>query len=147
VVTIIDSFEMSIGMRNTPYGICIPFIQNAMTEHNFKFVRMFPHFADNDKCIRRGNEGYDVLFKVRYVLDVIMKGLDHAWNAGEKVTIDESMIHYNGRVDFVQYMPRKPIKHGIKVFTICCSVTAVLLGFEIYAGKENGASAAVIAIR
>ena len=38
------------------------------------------------------------------------------------------------------------MKHGIKVFAICCSVTAVLLGFEIYTGKENGASAAAIAI-
>ena len=74
------------------------------------------------------------------MLDVIMKGLVCAWNAGEKVTIDESMIRYNGRtVDFVQYMPCKPIKHDIKLFAICCSVAAVLLGFEIYTGKENGA--------
>jgi hypothetical protein len=96
-----------------------------MTEHNFTFVRRFLHFADNDKRIRRGDKGYDVLFKVRYVLDDIMKGLGCAWNAGEKVTIDESMIRYNGRtVDFVQYMPRKPIKHVIKVFCyllLCCS--------------------------
>jgi hypothetical protein len=82
--------------RNSPYGICIPFIQNAMTEHNFTFVRRFLHFADNDKHIRRGDEGYDILFKVRYVLDLIMKRLGHAWNAGERVTIDESMICYNG---------------------------------------------------
>jgi hypothetical protein len=76
-----------------------------------------------------------------------MKGLGSAWNAGEKVTIDESMIRYNGRtVDFVQYTPRKPIKHGIKVFAICCSITAVLLGFEIYTRKENGGSAAAITI-
>ena len=35
---------------------------------------------------------------------------------------------------------------GIKVFAFCCSVAMVLLGFEIYTGKENGASAAAIAI-
>ena len=67
-----------------------------MTEHNFTFVWRFLHFADNDKHIRRGDEGYDILFKVRYVLDLIMKRLGHAWNAGERVTIDESMICYNG---------------------------------------------------
>jgi hypothetical protein len=69
-----------------------------------------------------------------------MNGTRHAWNAGEMVTIDESMIRYNERTgDFVQlqYMPRKPIKHGIKVFAICCSITVVLLGFEVYVGKET----------
>jgi hypothetical protein len=49
--------------RNAPFGICISFIQNAMTEHNYTFVRRFLHFADNDKCIRRGDKGYNVLFK------------------------------------------------------------------------------------
>ena len=49
------------------------------------------------------------------------------------------MINYMGRaVTFVQYMPAKPIKHGIKVFACCCAVTGVLLSFEVYLGKENG---------
>jgi hypothetical protein len=50
-------------------------------------------------------------------------------------------------VAFIQYMPRKPIKHGIKVFAVCCSYTGtgVLLGFEVYCGasavegKDNSA--------
>ena len=64
-----------------------------------------------------------------------MKAMRTCWVAGERVTIDESMIRYMGRaVAFVQYMTRKPIKHGIKVFAICCAYTAVLLGFEVYCG-------------
>ena len=69
-----------------------------MTEHNVRFVRRFLHFADNDKCINTGNRGYDVLVKVRYVLDVIINGLGCAWNVGDKVIIDKSMIRYNGRI-------------------------------------------------
>ena len=34
-------------------------------------------------------------------------------------------------------MPAKPIKHGIKVYAVCCSYTGYLYGFEIYVGKEN----------
>ena len=38
--------------------------------------------------------------------------------AGKHVTIDESMIWYMGRaISYVQYMPAKPIKHGIKAGT------------------------------
>ena len=59
-----------------------------------------------------------------------------------QVTIDESMIKYMGRaVLFAQYTPAKPIKHGIKVFCVCCAYTAYLLGFEIYKGKDNEAEA------
>ena len=67
-----------------------------------------------------------------------MKGLRNAWIAGQNVTIDESMIKYMGRAVsyMVMYMPLKPIKHGMKVFCICCSVTAVLLGFEVYLGRD-----------
>ncbi len=37
-------------------------------------------------------------------------------------------------------MPKKPIKHGIKVFAVCCTFTAVLLGFEVYLGSEDSMS-------
>jgi len=47
------------------------------------------------------------------------------------------MIKYRGKaVSFTQYNPLKPIKHGIKVFALCCSYSAYLLGFEVYLGKE-----------
>lgn len=56
------------------------------------------------------------------------------------MTINESMIWYNDHiVDFVQYLPKKPIKHVLKVFAICCAITAVLL-------KHTGVSVTAIAI-
>jgi hypothetical protein len=58
------------------------------------------------------------------------------------------MIKYMGRfVSFVQYMPAKPIKHGIKVYALCCSYTGYLYRFEIYTGKggsEDGLPTGVI---
>ena len=54
------------------------------------------------------------------------------------MVVDESMIKYMGRaIAWVQYMPRKPIKHGIKVFALCCSYSGFLCGFEIYTGKSS----------
>ena len=75
----------------------------------------------------------------------MMKAQTMQWVPGEHVTIDESMIKYMGKaVDFVQYNPLKPIKHGIKVFALCCSKTAYMLGFEVFVGKnrnQDGGSA------
>jgi hypothetical protein len=39
-------------------------------------------------------------------------------------------------VSFVHYMPCKPIKHGLEV-AVCCTFTAVLLGFEIYCDADS----------
>ena len=67
-----------------------------------------------------------------------MKNMQRAWTPGRDITIDESMIKYKGRaVCWVQYMPAKPIKHGIKVFVCCCAQTAVMLSYEIYVGAEK----------
>lgn len=39
-------------------------------------------------------------------------------------------------VKFLAYMPKKPVKHGIKVFSLCSSSTAYMHGFVIYTGKN-----------
>jgi hypothetical protein len=49
------------------------------------------------------------------------------------------MIRYMGRaVDYVQYMPSKPIKHGIKVYALCCGITGIMLAWKVYTGSEDG---------
>ena len=64
-------------------------------------------------------------------MDCLQKNLPCMWTAGGRVRIDESTIKYCRRsVKFVQFMPAKIIKHGIKMFAICCAYTGY-----IYVGK------------
>ena len=71
-------------------------------------------------------------------MNIIMSALRSGWISGKRVTIDESMIKYCDRaVSFIKYMPKKPIKHGIKVFAQCCAYTGYLLGYEVYLGKDT----------
>jgi hypothetical protein len=66
-----------------------------------------------------------------------MVALAAAWILGKRICVDESMIKYMGwAILFIQYMPAKPIKHGIKVFALCCAYTGYLYHFEIYT-KES----------
>jgi hypothetical protein len=44
-------------------------------------------------------------------------------------------------------LPKKPIKHGIKVFTVYCAVSACLLGFEIYTACKTVDQTAIAAVR
>ena len=121
-----------------PYGIYAPWVQNAMTRDAFKECRRLIHLCGDVHVRHRVTSKYDPLAKVRYVLDKLMGTMRNAWIVGKRITIDESMIKYCGRaVSFIQYMPKKPIKHGIKVFALCCAYTGYLLGFEVYLGKDT----------
>jgi len=54
------------------------------------------------------------------------------------VTVDEYMVAYNGRFcSFKQYLPAKPITHGIKIWAMACSVTSYVYKLEVYVGKDN----------
>ena len=51
-------------------------------------------------------------------------------------TLDESMTKFKGRLQFRQYMPVKPIKWGVKVWTLAESTTGYMSWFQVYTGRE-----------
>ena len=69
------------------------------------------------KLLPKDHPRWDPLQKIQPILDLLLKQLALAYVLGDRLSIDEAMIKYCGKfVSFVQYMPKKPIKHGIKVF-------------------------------
>ena len=52
------------------------------------------------------------------------------------MSVDEGMIKYKGRLYFRQYMPKKPIKYGIKVWMAADSRTGYVCNYDIYLGKS-----------
>ena len=122
----------------SPHGPLIPWIQNAMPRDRFEQIRRFLHFTDSDRTRKKGEAGYDPLQKIKFFMDTVMAGIQKSWTLGQKICIDESMIKYVGRaIEFVQFMPAKPIKHGIKVFALCCAYTGVCYGWEVYTGSKG----------
>ena len=111
-------------------------MQNTMPKHVFEGCRRFIHLVDN-KIIRpnKDSTNYDPLYKCRKLMETVKYKMNKNWIAGEKVCVDESMIKYVGRaISFGQFMPNKPITHGIKVFLLTCKNHT--LGWEVYLGKD-----------
>jgi hypothetical protein len=80
--------------------------------------------------------GYELQPALQSYLKEFGSGICQVWQAGKDISLDKSMIKYCSRaVAFIQYKPEKPIKHGIKVFCLCCA--AVMLAFEVYCKNEN----------
>jgi hypothetical protein len=51
--------------------------------------------------------------------------------------VDEAMIKFQGRSSLKQYMPKKPIKRGIKTWVLGDSTNGYFSRFEIYTGKKR----------
>jgi len=136
-------FAGGIRIRNldllfdTQYGNRNPIIQNAITQDSLWPMRRYIHFVDNDRSKAKGQPGYDPSQQVASILKVIQRKHSLCWILGDPAVINESMVKYKGKfISFVQYMPAKPIKHGIKIWCMCCAYTGLLVVFEVYTGAE-----------
>ena len=58
---------------NASYGVSIPFIQNTMPQTAFVFLRNFIHFSRTKDQQASGRRGYDPLFKVRSIINMLME--------------------------------------------------------------------------
>jgi hypothetical protein len=54
----------------------------------------------------------------------------------QQLAVDESMIKFKGRSSLKQYMPKKPIKRGYKVW-ILADKSGYCLKFDLYTGKAD----------
>ena len=76
--------------------------------------------------------------ELRWFITHLNQQFQAAYTLHENCTIDESMVKFKGRLGFRQYMPAKPIKWGIKVWTLCESDTGYAYHLQVYTGRENG---------
>ena len=79
----------------------------------------------------------DKLYKIREVYDYLVTKWQEYYEAGPYLSIDEGMIPYTGRLEFLQYIKKKPHKWGVKVYALCDSKTGYCLKSFIYTGEMN----------
>ena len=79
----------------------------------------------------------DRLRKVRFLHDHIKERCNSLFRPGKCISVDERMIKCKGRAPFTQYLPKKPVKWGFKVFALCDAATSMLVNFEVYTGQES----------
>lgn len=61
----------------------------------------------------------------------------NAYTPKRELSIDEQMIGMKSRVGFLQYMPKKPEKFGIKVGVLCESDIGYCISLQVYKGKSE----------
>ena len=82
----------------------VPAIADVMSRNRFQKLSQYFHLSDNSKAVPKGQPGYDPLYKVRPLLDLVMENSHTHYNPGRDISIDEAMIKFNGRLSFKQYI-------------------------------------------
>jgi len=70
---------------------------------------------------RRHHRSPDKLQSIREVFEFWDSYLRDSYTCGPSMTVDEQFVCFRGRCLFKQYIPSKPGKYGIKIWTICDS--------------------------
>lgn len=63
-----------------------------------------------------------------------------------KLTIDEQLLAFQGRVFFKQYNPAKPAKWGILIRTLASSIDHYIMSFDLHTGKYKNRATDVMSI-
>ena len=104
------------------------FFRNVMSRERFERIMRFLHFGDQPKFED------DRLAKIRMILDHFNKVMSEIITPDKKLSLDESMMLWRGRLMFRQYIKNKRHKYGIKFYELC-TYDGLVLNVEIYGGQ------------
>lgn len=102
-----------------------------MSYNRFRLILRCWHFCDNNAP----REENDRLYKISPLIDLIIGNSRTIYTPGQIIVVDESMVHFRGRLLFRQYIPSKTHKYGIKIYKLC-SAEGYTWGYQIYSGQS-----------
>ncbi|KAF2895170.1 hypothetical protein ILUMI_10998 [Ignelater luminosus] len=82
---------------------------------------------------KKKEEGYDKLYQLRPLLDILAESYKKCFKPSENQSIDETIVKFKHRIGFRQYMPLKPIKRWYKIW----ARAGYLCQFQVYTGKAD----------
>nr|XP_023022544.1 piggyBac transposable element-derived protein 4-like [Leptinotarsa decemlineata] len=122
------------------------FVSNLMTVNRFGWILTNLHINDNALMPCRGSPDFDKLYKIRPFLSSLQTNFLKYFRPSEFIAIDESMIKFKGRSSLKQYLPKKPIKRGYKVWVLA-DKSGYCYKFEIYTGKTGNSSEKALGVK
>jgi len=114
------------GFRNIP---------DCMSKNRFEQIKKYLSFNDESKRVRKGQAGYDPIFRIRKVASHLNERFDTI-PKNARLCIDEQMCATKMVHHLRQYLPDKPHPWGVKFFVLCDS-NSFSYRFEIYTGAKN----------
>ena len=93
-------------------------VTEYMTCKRWETIKRFLHFSDNEKAPKKGEIGYDKIYKIRSFIENLNKKFNKL-SMGENLCLDEQMVPYGGTRGPRYYIKGKPNPWGFKVWALC----------------------------
>ncbi|KAM3940653.1 LOW QUALITY PROTEIN: piggyBac transposable element-derived protein 4-like [Leptodactylus fuscus] len=114
-----------------------PLYRTRMSRMRYEAILRFLRYADNEQCPPRDDPSFDRLYKLRPIVDHVSARFVQAYTPEKYISIDESLVHFKGRLKFRQYLPSKRARYGVKMYKLCESASGYTYRFRIYQGKDT----------
>ena len=109
------------------------YVRSCMSKN--RFFELLSCLRFDPKETRRRRLEASKLAHIKEVLDLHNGNLRRHYSPGAYLTVDEQLVPFRGRCSFIQYMPSKPAKYGLKLFWICDAESFYPLFCMPYIGK------------
>ena len=106
-----------------------------MSGRRFELLLSNLHLNDDQRMPGRDSPHFDKLYKVRPLVDKLVEAFQHHYQPKKNLSVDESIIGFKGRLSWIQYMPKKPTKWGIKTWTLADASNGYIWNVKVYTGK------------
>lgn len=130
-------------------GVGPEIFRNVISQKRFYFLLRALRFDNVNTRIERRK--LDKLAPIREVFDSFVQQCISHYEVGPYTTIDEMLEAFRGKCNFRQYIPSKPAKYGIKIYSLVDAEKWYTSNMEIYLGKQpegpfykDNSSAAVV---
>uniref|UniRef100_A0A2C9KGK8 PiggyBac transposable element-derived protein domain-containing protein n=1 Tax=Biomphalaria glabrata TaxID=6526 RepID=A0A2C9KGK8_BIOGL len=118
----------------------VPAIADVMGRTRFEKIRQYFHLNDSAHFPPRNSDNYDPLYKIRPLLDHVRSTCQAVYKPQRKLSVDEAMVGFRGRLAMKQYLKNKPTPWGIKIWCCAEASSGYVLNFRVYTGKSNYSS-------
>ncbi|GFQ71033.1 piggyBac transposable element-derived protein 4 [Trichonephila clavata] len=113
-----------------------PYVSSLMPVKRFTWILGNLHLNDNTLMKKKGDKDFDKLYKLRPLITHLSEKFLSVLRPSKHQAVDESMVKFKGRSSLKQYMPKKPIKRGYKIW-MRCNENGFASQFQIYTGKTS----------
>lgn len=112
-----------------------PILRATMPLNRFRVFLSSARF--DDKTTRNERQQADKLAAIRELFDYFVDKCKELYIPSPYMCVDETLVGFRGRCPFRVYIPSKPDRYGIKIWSLCDNGTHYVTNLQVYLGKEG----------
>lgn len=105
-------------------------VKNLMSRNRFQILLKAWHFSNNEEVSE------DRLQKITPLVKKLLECFQHPIIPSENICIDETLVPFQGRLGFKQFIKNKRHKFGIKLYKLCLE-KGYTYNVQVYCGRDK----------